>query len=121
VDAVPALSRTFILPITSQETIASGPPAQVRFGVTASSADLDAVPAEERSRTLLMRKVRYAPIVETPDGNASKCEVRVMFVWRDGVPVAVTTLARLSQGRMMGVAFNKDRTWVGSSGCLWPA
>lgn len=89
--------------------------------VDVTSADLDAVPEQERSRTLLMRKVRYAPVIETVDGNASKCEIRVMFVWRDGVPVAVTTLARLSQGRMMGVAFNKDRTWVGSSGCLWPA
>jgi hypothetical protein len=89
--------------------------------VDVTPADLDAVPAEERSRTLLMRKVRYAPVIETIDGNASKVEVRIMFVWRDGVPVAVTTLARLSQGRMMGVAFNKDRTWVGSSGCLWPA
>jgi hypothetical protein len=89
--------------------------------VDVTSADLDAVPAKERNQTLLMRKVRYSPVVETTDGNASKCEIRIMFVWRDGVPVAVTTLARLSQGRMMGVAFNKDRTWVGSSGCLWPA
>jgi hypothetical protein len=88
--------------------------------VDVTSQDLDAVPPEERGRTLLMRKVRYAPVVETTDGKASKVEVRIMFVWRDGVPVAVTTLARLSQGRMMGVAFNKDRTWVGSSGCLWP-
>jgi hypothetical protein len=32
----------------------------------------------------------------------------------------VTTLARLSQGKMMGVKYNKDRTWVGSTGCLWP-
>jgi hypothetical protein len=88
--------------------------------VDVTSADLAAVPAEERSQTLLMRKVRYAPVIETTDGNTSKVEVRVMFVWREGVPVPVTTLARLSQGRMMGVAFNKDRTWVGSSGCLWP-
>jgi len=92
--------------------------AGVRVDVT--RADLDAIPAEERSNTLLMRKVEYAPAIETPDGGASKCEVRVMFVWKHGRPVPVTMLARLSQGRMMGVAFNKDRTWVGSSGCLWP-
>ena len=30
------------------------------------------------------------------------------------------TLARLSQGKMMGVNYNKDKTWVGSSACLWP-
>jgi hypothetical protein len=90
----------------------------VKMDVT--RADLDSVPREERSRTLLMRKVFYAPVIETTDGGASKCEIRIMFVWRNGKPLPVTTLARLSQGRMMGVAFNKDRTWVGSSGCLWP-
>jgi hypothetical protein len=88
--------------------------------VDVTRADLDAIPKAERSNALLMRKVSYAPVVETTDGNASKVEVRVMFVWRDGRPLPLTTLARLSQGRMMGVAFNKDRTWVGSSGCLWP-
>ena len=50
-----------------------------------------------------MRKVDYAPAIPTTDGNFSKVEVRVMFVWRDGKPFPVTTLARLSQGKMMGV------------------
>jgi hypothetical protein len=62
----------------------------------------------------------YAPAIETADGRRSKCEVRIMVVWRDGAPVPVTTLVRLSQGKMMGVDYNKDRTWVGSSTCLWP-
>ncbi|HEX9286414.1 MAG TPA: hypothetical protein VF999_04000 [Thermoanaerobaculia bacterium] len=88
--------------------------------VDVTREDLDSVTREERSRTLLMRKVFYAPVIETTDGSASKCEIRIMFVWRNAKPLPVTTLARLSQGRMMGVAFNKDRTWVGSSGCLWP-
>ena len=43
-----------------------------------------------------------------------------MFVWKDGKPFPVTTLARLSQGKMMGVNYNKNKTWVGSSGNLWP-
>jgi hypothetical protein len=89
--------------------------------VDVTRADLDRLPPADRHHGLLMRKVDYAPVIETTDGNASKVEVRVMFVWRDGRPFPVTTLARLSQGPMMGVAFNKDRTWVGSSGCLWPA
>jgi len=82
--------------------------------------DLAAVPEAERARTLLMRKVDYAPVIEAPGGARSRVEVRVMFVWRAGQPRPVTTLARLSQGRMMGVKFNRDKTWVGSSSCLWP-
>lgn len=89
--------------------------------VEVTPADIAAVPAEQRAHTLLMRKIEYAPAIETADGNFSKVEVRVMFVWREGQPFPVTTLARLSQGKMMGVNYNKDKTWVGSSGNLWPA
>jgi hypothetical protein len=89
--------------------------------VDVTPEDIAAVPPHERARTLLMRKVDYAPAIETTDGNFSKVEVRVMFVWKDGKPLPVTTLARLSQGKMMGVNYNKDKTWVGSSACLWPA
>jgi hypothetical protein len=88
--------------------------------VDVTPEDLAAVPEAERSRTLLMRKVDYAPVIEAPDGARSRVEIRVMFVWRDGRPLPMTTLARLSQGRMMGVKYNKDRTWVGSATCLWP-
>jgi hypothetical protein len=79
-----------------------------------------AVPEAERVNTLLMHKVEYAPAIETTDGQRSRVEVRLLFVWREGRPLAVTTLARLSQGKMMGVKYNKDKTWVGSSACLWP-
>jgi hypothetical protein len=88
--------------------------------VDPTPADLAAVPEAERSRTLLMRKVDYAPVIEAPDGARSRVEVRVMCVWRDGRPLPVTLLARLSQGKMMGVKFNRDKTWVGSTSCVWP-
>jgi len=88
--------------------------------VDPTPADLAAVPEAERSRTLLMRKVDYAPVIEAPDGTRSRVEVRVMCVWRDGRPLPVTLLARLSQGKMMGVKFNRDKTWVGSTSCLSP-
>jgi hypothetical protein len=88
--------------------------------VDPTPADLAAVPEAERANTLLMRKVDYAPVVEAPDGARSRVEVRTMFVWRGGRPLPVMTLARLSQGRMMGVKFNRDKTWVGSTSCLWP-
>jgi len=84
--------------------------------VSITRDDLDAVAASERGDYLLQEKVVYAPVIETPD-EASKVEIRVMFLWPDGEtePTAVTTLTRLSKGTMMGVDFNKNKTWVGSS------
>jgi hypothetical protein len=40
----------------------------------------------------------------------------MMFLWpEDGEPMLVNNLIRMSQGAMMGVKFNKNKTWVGSS------
>ena len=40
----------------------------------------------------------------------------MMFLWpEEGEPILVNNLVRMSQGKMMGVDFNKDKTWVGSS------
>jgi hypothetical protein len=72
---------------------------------------------------ILQRKVRYAEFVTTPDGPRSKAELRMMFVWpdEDANPTLVNNLVRMSQGKMMGVDFNKDKTWVGSSIALHDA
>ena len=88
--------------------------------VDVTPRDLAAVPEKDRASTLLMRKVDYAPVVEAADGGRSRVEVRVMFVWRAGRPLPGTTRARRSQGKMMGVKFNRDKTWVGSTSCIWP-
>ncbi len=65
---------------------------------------------------ILQQKVTYAEFVPTVDGHHSKSEIRMMFLWpEDGEPVLVNNLVRMSQGKMMGVDFNKDKTWVGSS------
>jgi hypothetical protein len=72
---------------------------------------------------ILQRKVDYAAFVPTVDGQKSKAEVRMMFVWPDGDrdPTLVNNLVRMSQGKMMGVDFNVDKTWVGASIALHPA
>lgn len=68
---------------------------------------------------ILQEKVNYAPFVPTPDGQISKAELRMMFVWpENGEPMLVNNLVRMSQGAMMGVKFNKNKTWVGSSVAL---
>ena len=80
-------------------------------------------PTREKLRALkdphqwiLQKKFEYASFVPTVDGPKSKAELRMMFVWSEqGAPVLLNNLVRMSQGRMMGVNFNKDKTWVGSS------
>ena len=71
---------------------------------------------EQPHAYILQRKVTYAEFVPTTDGHRSKAEIRMMFLWpEEGEPILVNNLVRMSQGKMMGVDFNKDRTWVGSS------
>lgn len=88
--------------------------------VDVTQADLDAIPENERADYLLQEKINYAPVVITPDEPA-KVEIRVMFIWPDDdpAPTPAMLLGRLSKGTMMGVDFNKNKTWVGASACFW--
>jgi hypothetical protein len=66
---------------------------------------------------ILQKKIEYAAFVPTVDGRKSRAEIRMMFVWpeNDSDPTLVNNLVRMSQGKMMGVDFNIDKTWVGAS------
>jgi hypothetical protein len=66
---------------------------------------------------ILQKKIDYAAFVPTVNGQKSKAEIRMMFVWpdKDPGPTLVNNLVRMSQGKMMGVDFNIDKTWVGAS------
>lgn len=68
----------------------------------------------DRSNYILQKKINYEPVIETPDQPA-KAELRLLFVHHNGKPYLVNNLVRLSKGKMMGVDFNKEKTWVGSS------
>ena len=71
---------------------------------------------KDKENYILQRKVKYAPVVDTLDIPA-KLEVRMLMLWERGAerPVIVTNLCRLSKGAMIGVKYNKDKTWVGGS------
>ena len=75
--------------------------------------DLVAIPEDKKKDYILQRKVNYEPSIVTPDIPA-KAELRLLFVWNDK-PQLIHNLVRLSKGKMMGVDFNKNQTWVGSS------
>lgn len=82
--------------------------------VEVTKAKLDSIGNKENY--ILQRKIEYAPLIETPDGY-SKVEIRMMFLWenKNKSPLLVNNLIRTSKGKMMGVDFNKNKTWVGSS------
>lgn len=65
---------------------------------------------------ILQKKVTYADLIATPDGPA-RTEVRMMYIWPDGEekPILLNNLVRLSKGEMIGVRYNKGKTWVGGS------
>lgn len=87
--------------------------------VEPTRADLDAIPADERHAWCIQEKIEYEPALKAPDGGV-KVEIRMMFLRPDGEakPILSQNLVRLSRGKMLGVDFNKQFTWVGSSVAL---
>lgn len=77
-------------------------------------SDVEAV--KDPANWILQKKVTYAGVIETPDIPA-KAEIRIFYFWPTGAqrPLAVQNLARLSKGKMIGVRYNADKTWVGGS------
>ena len=82
--------------------------------IDVTQKDLDEV--EQSENWILQRKVKYADVIKTPNTPA-KAEIRIFYFWRKGAarPVAVSNLARLSKGKMIGVRYNMDKDWVGGS------
>lgn len=70
----------------------------------------------DKTNYLLQEKVAYAPVIDTMDEPA-KCEIRMMLLHnsKTNKTEIVSNLMRLSKGEMVGVKYNKDKTWVGGS------
>ena len=80
--------------------------------------DIEEIP--DPQNWILQRKVNYASVIQTPDEPA-KAEIRIFYFWPEGEkrPLATNNLARLSKGKMIGVRYNKDKTWTGGTFCLF--
>ncbi len=89
-------------------------------GVIIDVTKQDIIKVTDPENWILQRKVKYADVIKTPNVPA-KAEIRIFYFWKDGKtrPVAVTNLARLSKGKMIGVRYNMDKDWVGSSVCYF--
>ncbi|MCX8473063.1 MAG: hypothetical protein ORN85_05375 [Sediminibacterium sp.] len=84
----------------------------VKIHVTKS--DIEQI--NDKENWILQKKVNYKPIIQTPDGMA-KFEIRLFIFWPEDAsePTLISNLTRLSKGDMIGVRYNQDKTWVGST------
>jgi hypothetical protein len=77
------------------------------------------VEAIDRRNFILQERLRFRPVIDTPHGM-TQAEVRIMYVWLDEDPVALTTIIRTGRGKMMGVDHNKNLQWVGATAGFFP-
>jgi hypothetical protein len=91
--------------------------------VEPTADDLARIPAAERDQWCVQEKIEYAPSLQAADGGGVKIEIRMMFLRPDDAraPILAQNLVRLSRGKMLGVDFNKEFTWVGSTLALSPS
>ncbi|MEN9610425.1 MAG: hypothetical protein RLZZ628_1239, partial [Bacteroidota bacterium] len=84
----------------------------VQLHVTKS--DLDKI--QDKDNYILQKKVQYKPALAAPN-EPVKVEIRMLLVWKknEAKPRLINNLIRLSKGEMIGVRYNKDKDWVGSS------
>jgi hypothetical protein len=82
-----------------------------------SAHDLAAIPAEKKSHYILQERMDFDPVIETPCGP-TKAEIRIMYIWMDALRPG-PVLVRMGRGKMMGVDYNREMEWVGSSAGLF--
>lgn len=77
---------------------------------------------EDKQNYILQRKVDYAPIFEDINGDYSKAEIRLLYIWPENSdrPILMENLARMTKAAMVNVDFNKkDAIWIGSSNAFF--
>jgi hypothetical protein len=85
-------------------------------GINLHPTPADIERLEAPAHWILQQKVTYAPVVRTPDDPA-RVELRMMYLWPEDrdEPLLVNNLVRLSKGEMIGVRYNKGKSWVGGT------
>jgi hypothetical protein len=83
--------------------------------------DVAAVAPAERSGWCLQERIEYGGVIRAPDGGSAKAEVRLMFLRPDNAAdfTPAINLCRLTRGEMVGVNYNRDLDWTGSTIGMW--
>ena len=90
-----------------------------RIPVPIEDSEIAAIPAKERRQYLLQERVKFEPVIRTPEGM-TQAEIRILYLWPDGGKLTpAISLVRLGRGKMMGVDHNRNQEWVGASAAFW--
>lgn len=77
---------------------------------------------EDKENYILQRKVTYEPLFKDINGEFSKAEIRLLYIWKenDDHPILLENLGRMTKAAMVNVDFNKkDAIWIGSSNAFF--
>ena len=93
------------------------------FSFAGSGVNLNPTPEDLQSvddpeNYILQRKVTYAPLFEDPNGEFSKAEIRLLYIWKENEdrPKLMEHLVRMTKAAMVNVDFNKKHAiWIGGS------
>jgi hypothetical protein len=85
-------------------------------GVIIDVQPKDIAAIHDKENWILQEKKMYAAAIRTK-GLPVKAEIRIFYFWKENAPrpIAVGNLARLSRGNMIGIRYNNNEEWVGSS------
>lgn len=73
---------------------------------------------EDKENYIMQKKVVYAPLFKDINGEFSKGEIRMLYIWQEDEeePRLMEHLIRLTKVAMVNVDFNrKDAIWIGGS------
>lgn len=90
-------------------------------GVNLNPTPVDIAEIDDRENYILQRKVEYAPLFEDLNGEFSKAEIRLLYIWNENAdrPKLMEYLIRMTKHAMVNVDFNKkDAIWIGGSTCF---
>ena len=72
----------------------------------------------DKENFIMQRKVEYAPLFKDPNGEMSKAEIRLLYIWQEDEdrPKLMEHLVRMTKVDMVNVDFNKkDAIWIGGT------
>lgn len=87
-------------------------------GINLNPTEQDIDRISDKEHFIMQRKVSYEPLFKDINGEFSKAEIRMLYLWKENEehPMLMDNIVRMTKVEMANVDFNKkDAIWIGSS------